>query len=511
MLKADYPGELEVRGEAFIARSVFKQINKDLQEKGEKTFANPRNSASGTIRMLDSAVVASRKLDLFPYDALSGTEKAFPTHWENFEFLKAAGFNVNPHRKLCGDIEDVIAFCNDMESMRDSLDYDIDGVVVKINETSLQDEFGSTSKAPRWAIAYKYPAMQASTRLLDISIQVGRTGALTPVANLEPVLLAGTTVSRASLHNEDEIERLGIKIGDHVLIEKSGEIIPQVLKVIESRRDGTEMPYEFPTECPVCGFPAERPEGEAVTRCSNPVCPAKIKGRISYFATRKAMDIEGLGEVLIEQLVEKEIAKDVSDLYKLDVETVAGLDRMAEKSAQNLIEQIEASKERGLQKVLFGMDIRHVGERYSKILANHYRTIDAVMTADVDELDEIPEIGEKVAQSIYDFFRDDSNIDLIGRLRAAGVKLEMESEGSFAADQKFTGKTFVLTGKLESMTRGDAGRLIEERGGRVASSVSKNTDYVVAGENAGSKLQKAEDLGVEVLGEEALLELLGKN
>ncbi len=507
-LKVDYPGPLEVRGEAFIARSVFKQINDELREKGEKTFANPRNSASGTIRMLDSAVVASRKLDLFPYDVLSGTEKAFPTHWENFEFLEAAGFNVNPNRKLCVEIDEVVGFCEEMEAVRESLDYDIDGVVVKVNEASLQEEFGSTSKAPRWAIAYKYPAMQATTKLLDITIQVGRTGALTPVANLEPVLLAGTTVSRASLHNEDEIERLGIKLGDHVLIEKSGEIIPQVLKVIESRRVGTETSYEFPEVCPVCGFDAERPEGEAVTRCVNPDCPAKIKGRLSYFASRKAMDIEGLGEVLIEQLVDKGLVTNVADLYSLDLETVAGLERMAEKSAQNLIDQIEASKERGLQRVLFGMDIRHVGERYSKILAGHYGTIDAVMNAGVEELDDIPEIGEKVAQSIFEFFRDEQNIQLIERLRQAGVKLANETGAGADSDKRFAGKTFVLTGKLESFTRGDAGKLIEDRGGRVSSSVSKKTDYVVAGENAGSKLTKAREFGVPVIGEADLREML---
>lgn len=508
-LKSDYPGALEVRGEAFIARSVFKQINDELAEKGEKTFANPRNSASGTIRMLDSAIVASRKLDLFPYDVLSGTTKAFGTHWENFEFLEAAGFNVNPHRRLCAGIEDVIAFCGEMETVRDTLDYDIDGVVVKVNETSLQDEFGTTSKAPRWAIAYKYPAMQATTKLLGISVQVGRTGALTPVANLEPVLLAGTTVSRASLHNADEIERLGIKVGDHVLIEKSGEIIPQVLNVIESKRDGSETAYEFPAVCPVCGFDAERPEGEVVTRCVNPVCPAKIKGRLAYFAARKAMDIEGLGEVLIEQLVENGLVSNVADLYLLDIETVAGLERMAEKSARNLIEEIETSKNRGLQRLLYGMDIRHVGERYSKILANHYRSIDAIIGAGLEELDDIPEIGPKVASSIFEFFREEKNVELIRRLRESGVLLENDDLPGIARDERFAGKIFVLTGKLESMARGEAGRLIEERGGRVSSSVSKKTDFVVAGENAGSKLTKAQELGVAVMDEVELREMLG--
>ncbi len=500
-LKVDFPTEIEVRGEAFIAKSVFQKINEELIERGEKTFANARNSASGTIRMLDSSIVASRRLDMFPYDVLSGNQKAFHTHWENFIWLEKNGFNVNPNRKLCTNIEEVIEFCDAIEVRKEEFDYDIDGVVVKINDTNMQDEFGATSKAPRWAIAYKYPAMQATTRLNDISIQVGRTGALTPVANLEPVLLAGTTVSRASLHNEDEIARLGVRLGDWVLIEKSGEIIPQVLKVIESKRDGTESDFEFPNKCPVCGWDAVRPEGEAVTRCTNEICPAKIKGRIGYFAMRKAMDIEGLGFVLIEQLVDGGLVKDVSDLYRLDVATLSNLDRMAEKSAANVFDQIEASKERGLQKLLFGMDIRHVGERYSKILANHFCSIDSLRKATVDELDAITEIGETLAQSIYEYFHNSENLEMIERLRASGVKMDTDAPESASLDDRFARKTFVLTGKLKNYTRGEATKLIEERGGRVSSSVSKNTDFVVAGEAAGSKLTKAESLGVDVLNE----------
>jgi DNA ligase (NAD+) len=500
-LKGEFPAELEVRGEIFMARSVFAEINAELEMQGEKTYANPRNFASGTLRQLDSAVVRSRRLDMFPYDVLSGNRKAFATHWENFEFLQGQGFNVNPHRRKCADIEGVIEFCHEMEAMRDTLDYDIDGVVVKVNSTALQDEFGATTKAPRWAIAYKYPAMQATTKLNGITVQVGRTGALTPVAELEPVLLAGTVVARASLHNQDEIKRLEIRIGDHVLIEKSGEIIPQVVRVIESKRTGDEEAYEFPKTCPVCGFDAVRPEGEAVTRCTNPDCPAKIKARVGYFAMRKAMDIEGLGTVLIEQLVDREIVKNVADLYTLDVETLAGLERMAEKSATNVYEQIEASKERGFQRLLFGLDIRHVGERYSKILANQYRNIENLMNASVEELDAVPEIGEKVAVSIFNFFKNPKNQELIERLQNAGVKTEIDGDSSAALDERFVGKTFVLTGKLENFTRTEAAKLIEERGGRVASSVSKNTDYVVAGEAAGSKLTKAESLGVSVLSE----------
>jgi DNA ligase (NAD+) len=507
-LKGDFPENVEVRGEVFMARSVFERINAELEMQGEKTYANPRNFASGTLRQLDPSIVASRRLDIFPYDLLSGAQKMFPTHWEIFAWLEKAGFTTNPNRALCKNFDELTEFISEMQAKRDWLDYDIDGVVVKVNQTYLQQEFGATTKAPRWAIAYKYPALQATTRLNEIHVQVGRTGALTPVAYLEPVLLAGTVVSRASLHNEDEIKRLGVKLGDWVLIEKSGEIIPQILQVIESRRTGSEKEYEFPKNCPVCGFEAVRPEGEAVTRCTNTDCPAKVKARILYFAARKAMDIEGLGDVLVEKLVDSGIVKNVADLYSLDVETVANFERMAEKSATNLINQIEASKTRGLQRLLYGIDIRHVGERYAKILANHYRSIDRLAEATVEELDRIHEIGLTVAVSVFNFFQNPKNRELIERLKAAGVKTEIDADSSASFDENFAGKTFVLTGKLEQFTRDQAARLVEERGGRVASSVSKKTDFVVAGSDAGSKLTKAESLGVKVLNEDEFKEMV---
>jgi len=500
-LKNDAPAHAEVRGEVFLSRSQFARINSELEMQREKTFANPRNAASGTLRMLDSTVVASRRLDMFPYDAFTGSQKMFANHWEVFEWCERNGFHVNPNRKLCKDFADLSAFIEEMEKVRDSLDYEIDGVVVKVNSTTLQDEFGSTSKAPRWAIAYKYPARQATTRLLDIGIQVGRTGALTPVAQLEPVLLAGTTVARASLHNEDEIKRLDLKLGDYVLIEKSGEIIPQVLQNIPSKRDGGERDFEFPARCPVCNSPAVRPEGEAVRRCTNPICPAKIKGRLAYFSARKAMDIEGLGDVLIETLATSGRVKDVADLYSLTVEDIAGLERKGEKTARKLIDEIERSKTHGLQRLLFGIDIRHVGERTSKILANHFRSIDKLAAASVEELDDIPEIGLTVAESVHDWFRVAEHINLVERLKAAGVQTEADAASTAMIDDRFVGKTFVLTGKLEKYTRDEAGALIEERGGRVSGSVSKKTDFVVAGEDAGSKLAKAESLGVTVLTE----------
>jgi len=508
-LKVDRAAHAEIRGEVFLSRTQFKRINAELEMQGERTFANPRNCASGTLRMLDSAVVASRKLDMFPYDVLSGRQKMFATHWESFEWLVANGFHVNPHRALCRDFDELWAFVAEMEKKRDALDYEIDGVVVKVNSTQLQQEFGSTTKAPRWAIAYKYPARQATTKLIDIRIQVGRTGALTPVAYLEPVLLAGTTVARASLHNEDEIKRLDIKIGDTVMIEKSGEIIPQVLGVVPAKRDGTERVYVFPTKCPECGSPALRPEGEAVRRCSNPDCPAKVKARILYFASRKAMDIEGLGDVLVETLVSNGMVKNVADLYSLKPEDISNLERKAEKSATKLMEQIEASKERGLQRLLYGIDIRHVGERYAKILANHFRHIDRLAEASVEELKAIHEIGLTVAVSVYEWFRNPLHTDLINKLKAAGVKMETDSAGAASIDERFSGKTFVLTGKLDNYTRDEAAKLIEDRGGRVSSSVSKKTDYVVAGEDAGSKLTKAESLGVSVLGESDFKEMVG--
>ena len=507
-LKGEFPERVEVRGEVYMPRSVFDKINAELEMQGEKTYANPRNFASGTLRQLDSTVVKSRNLDIFPYDLLAGASKMFATHWASFEWLEAKGFHTNPNRALCRNFDELFEFIGKMQTLRDSLDYDIDGVVVKVNQTQLQSEFGSTSKAPRWAIAYKYPAMQATTRLEAINIQVGRTGSLTPVAYLTPVTLAGTVVSRASLHNEDEIKRLNLKIGDWVLIEKSGEIIPQVLQIIESKRNGTETEYEFPKICPVCNFPAIRPDGEAVTRCSNEDCPAKIKARILYFAARKAMDIEGLGDVLVEMLVDLGMVRNVADLYDLTHNQIVALERKAEKSAMKLIEQIELSKQRGLQRLLYGIDIRHVGERYAKILARHFKNIESLAAAAVEELDAIHEIGLAVAISVFNFFRNPKNIEVVERLKAAGVKTEVDGDSTIA-DENFNGKTFVLTGKLEQFTRDDAAKLIEDRGGRVSSSVSKKTDYVVAGSDAGSKLTKAESLGVKILSEDEFKEMVG--
>jgi DNA ligase (NAD+) len=500
---------IEVRGEAYLSRKVFEKINAELEDAGEPRLANPRNAAAGAIRQLDPKLVAKRRLDLFPYDVISGERKAFATHWESLQWVEQAGFHVNPHRALCSSIEEVIEFCNAMEPKRDELGYEIDGVVVKVNSSALQDEFGATSKAPRWAIAHKYPARQATTQVHVITVQVGRTGALTPVANLEPVLLAGTTVSRATLHNEDEIRRLGLRIGDWVLIEKGGDVIPKVLKVIESRRTGAEKRFRMPTKCPVCGGVISRVEGEVVARCIAADCAAQLMGRLLHFSSRRAMRIEGLGESLAEQLVEKKLVHDAGDLYRLTLAEVASLERMAEKSAANLLAQIEASKSRDLSNLIYALAIRHVGERTAGILARHFGSLARLSEASVEELDDIHEIGLTVAQSVRDWFDDAGNLELCERLRVAEVRTEIERDQSAVADDRFAGKQFVLTGKLETLSRDEARALIESRGGRVTSSVSKKTDYVVAGEDAGSKLDKAESLGLNVIDEKGLKELLG--
>ena len=499
---------LEVRGEVFIPRDVFERKNAEREELGQPRFANARNAAAGAIRQLDSRLVARRKLDMFVYDLLVNGRKPFPTHSESLDWLEQAGFRVNTHRKLCKTIDELIDFANEKEALRDDLGYEIDGLVVKVNSTSLQDEFGATSKAPRWAIAYKYPARQESTKVLDIMVSVGRTGAITPVAILEPVVLAGTTVSRATLHNEDEIRRLDVKIGDWVLIEKSGEVIPKVLSVVKSKRTGKERDFVPPEECPVCGGLISRVEGEVVARCVAADCTAQLMGRLLHFASRRAMRIEGLGDVLAEQLVAAKLVKDVGDLYSLTLDQVAGLTRMAKKSATNLLSQIEASKSRDLSNLIYALGIRHVGERTAGILAHELGSLERLASASVEELDAIPEIGLTVAESVRDWFEDEGNRALCDRLRAAGIKTETERRSDGKVDERFAGKQFVLTGTLESFTRDEARGLIEMRGGRVNSSVSKKTDYVVAGEAAGSKLDKARSLGVTVLDEATFREML---
>jgi DNA ligase (NAD+) len=528
------PEEVEVRGEVYFPASVFHHINESRAEQGLSVFANPRNAAAGTMKSLDSRVAAERKLDVFCYELLFDGRKPLASHWESLEWLRAAGFKVNKERRLCSSIDEVLAFCGEWENKRDGLAYEIDGVVVKVNSIAAQDELGSTSKAPRWAVAYKFPARQATTRLNDIAVQVGRIGTLTPVAELEPVQLAGTTVSRASLHNEDQIKRLGVLIGDYVLIEKSGEIIPQVIKVIEQRRKGRKnelCEFVMPRRCPVCNEEVTRLPEEVAWRCVNSACPAKIKAGLKLFASRSAMRIEGLGWAIIEQLVNPRTAKDedgnpaageppreplvrdFADLYHLSEQRdeLLSLERMGEKSVDNLLKQIEESKDKDLWRLVYGLGIRHVGERTAQVLTTAFPSLDELADANKETLSGIFEIGPVVAASIAEWFREPRNRELIERLAAAGVNTRRKEAAGGAAqvERNLDGKQFVLTGKLEAFSREEAKKQIELRGGRVTGSVTKKTDYVVAGEDAGSKLDRAKELGIPVLSEKDLLGLIG--
>jgi DNA ligase (NAD+) len=520
------PSEIEVRGEVYLSNQSFRRINDERAEQGLQLFANPRNAASGTLKMLDSRTVAERKLDLFCYDLLFDGRKPFATHWQALEWLHSAGFSVNADRALCASIDEVIAFCEKWGERRDELGYEIDGAVVKVNSVALQDELGSTSKAPRWAVAYKYPARQATTKLRDITVQVGRVGTLTPVAELEPVFLAGTTVSRASLHNEDQIKRLGVMIGDYVLVEKSGEIIPQVVKVVESKRQGREAElreFVMPTDCPACGEPVVRLPGEAAWRCVNATCTAKIKAGLKQFASRPAMRIEGLGESLIEQLITDRVANkimlpplihDFADLYHLQekYDELLALERFGKKSADNLLAQIEASKTNELHRLIYGLGIRHIGERTAKILVKQFDSIDELMSADIEKLSAIFEIGRVVAAAIVEWFAEPRNRELIERLKDAGVNTNANRQSTGEAKQsnsQVSGKQFVLTGKMPTLSREEAKQMIENLGGRVTGSVTKKTNFVVVGEDAGSKLDKAKELSIALLDEDGLLALLG--
>jgi DNA ligase (NAD+) len=535
--------EIEVRGEVYLPREVFRQLNEERIERGLPTFANPRNAASGTMKSLDAGLVRERGLDIFCYDLFFDGRKPFATHWQSLQWLLGAGFKVNAVRRLCRSIEEVEAFCSEWEKRRDELGYEIDGVVIKVNSISLQEELGSTAKAPRWAVAYKFPPRQATTKLLDITVQVGRTGTLTPVAELEPVFLAGTTVSRASLHNEEQIKRLGVMIGDYVLIEKSGEIIPQVVKVIESRRQGRRQQlreFLMPSNCPACGQAVVRLAGEVARRCVNSTCPARLKASLKLFASRRAMRIEGLGEALIDQLTAERVeqdqegetrfdssgqpkkkpplVRDFSDLYRLHEhrEELISLERMGEKSVDNLLRQINESRSNDLHRLIYALGIRHVGERTAQRLAEEFDSIDELMNASQQRLAAICEIGPVVASSIAEWFREPRNRELIERLKQAGVntisarrKLAGRSpSGNRPAAHNFEGKKFVLTGKLANFTRDEAKQAIEQRGGRVSESVTKNTDYLVAGENPGSKLDRARKLGITVLSQEEFISML---
>jgi DNA ligase (NAD+) len=501
------PADFEVRGEMLMPIAAFRKMNEEREKQGLASFANPRNFTAGTVRQLEPSITAQRRMDYFAYMLLHDGKTYFDRQSKTMDALEAAGFKVNPNRKLAKNLGEVWKFIRSWEGKRESLPYEIDGIVIKVDRTAWQRELGFTGKAPRWAIAYKYAARGGVTQIENIVPQVGRTGKLTPVAWLKPVPIGGTTVSRATLHNMDEIARLGVKIGDWVEVERGGDVIPKVVKVVEDGEHARgKNEFQMPEHCPVCGGNVVRTEGEADHRCVNANCPAKLQGTILHFASRHVMDIDGLGESLVNQLTEKGLVKNVADLYRLTKKDLLGLERIGEKTADNVLGEIADSKKSSLERVIFGLGIRFVGERTAKFLAEHFGSLDAIMNASAEELEEVNEVGPRIAQSIAEFFADEHNRKLVTDLRKAGLTFtgQKKQKGT-----KLAGKTFVLTGTLERHTRDEAKNMIEDAGGRVSGSVSKKTDYVVAGSDAGSKLDKARELGVIVIDEEELERLAG--
>jgi DNA ligase (NAD+) len=505
--QAGIPPDFEVRGEMLMPLAAFKKMNDEREQKGLSQFANPRNAAAGTVRQLEPSVTAERRLDYFAYILLENGRTYFDRHSETLNAIAAAGFKVNPHRRLTNNIEGVWAFIEEWEGKRESLRYEIDGIVIKVDRTALQDELGYTGKAPRWAIAYKYAARAGITRIEDILVQVGRTGKLTPVAALKPVPIGGTTVSRATLHNLDEIERLGVKIGDWVEVERGGDVIPKVNRVVEDQdHPRGHKAFHMPEKCPVCGTRVVRSENEVDYRCVNANCPAKLRETILHFASRGVMNIDGLGDALVNQLSDRGLVKNVADIYQLTKADLLELERIGEKSAQNLLAEIEASKKLPLERVIYGLGVRFVGERTAQFLAEHFGSMEDLMSADEAQLEEVNEVGPRIAQSIREFFAEPRNRELVKRLHLAGLTFTGKKK---QRGTQLTGKTFVLTGTLAHYSRAEAKQLIEDAGGRVSGSVSKKTDYVVAGTDAGSKLEKAKELEVRVIDEKDLKNFVG--
>ena len=500
----DAPGQLIVRGEVYMPKKVFHALNEEREKRGEALFANPRNAAAGSLRQLDPKVAAARRLDIAVFNVQWAEGETFRTHLETLDYLRDKGFKVIPHY-TSATIEEAVSHVADIGEHRDSFPFDIDGAVIKVNDLAQREVLGSTAKFPRWAAAYKYPPEVKPSRVVDITIQVGRTGVLTPKAQLEPVRLAGTTVTSATLHNQDFIAEKDIRIGDTVLVRKAGEIIPEVLSVVAEKRPEGTVPYVFPAVCPVCGAPVERDEDGAHIRCTGAECPAQLLRNLAHFASRDAMDIEGLGIAVVENLVNAGLVRTPGDLYFLKEEDVAQLERMGKKSAQNLVEAIARSREQDLSRLIYALGIRQVGQKTGKVLAARFRTMDALENASLEELTAVDDIGEITARSILDWFASPQSRHLLTRLREAGVNMEAAEQGS---DQRFAGLTFVLTGTLEHFTRDEAASRIEALGGKSAGSVSKKTSYVVAGEAAGSKLRKAQELGVPVLSEAEFLAML---
>jgi DNA ligase (NAD+) len=496
---ADLAGVVEIRGEVYLSRAEFDRINAAREERDEPPFANPRNAAAGSVRQLDPRVTASRKLSVFCYALGETGNLSFGTHEEILRFIRDAGLPVNPHHKLAPNAEAVLAFCDAWEAERHSLSYDIDGVVIKVNDLAQQATLGFVSRSPRWAIAYKYAPEQAETVVRDIVVQVGRTGALTPVAEMDPVMLAGSVVRRATLHNEDEIRRKDIRVGDRVVIQKAGEVIPEVVKALTAARTGDEREFVMPDHCPVCGAEVTKPEGEAVARCSGVACPAQLKQRIEHFVSRGALDIQGVGPALVEQLVAGGLVQDPADLFCLTEEQVAGLERMGKKSAENVVRAIAGAKTPALGRLIFGLGIRYVGETVAEILAGHFGSLEKLAAATEEELQSIPGIGPQIASSVFIFFQQAQTARLLEKLRAAGV--QPVAPTTVAGEGPLRGKTFVFTGAL-SVPRDAAEAEVRALGGKASSSVSKATDFVVVGENAGSKADKARQLGVPMMTEE---------
>jgi DNA ligase (NAD+) len=496
--------EFEVRGEVVMNRRAFERLNLERDQKALSRFANPRNAAAGSLRVLEPQITASRRLDYYTYFLLSGGRPAMDSHWASLDELVRLGFKVNSQRSLCHTVDEVLAYCAEWEARREHLPYEIDGVVVKVDSVEQQRQLGYTAKAPRWAIAYKYPARQAKTKILGIEVQVGRTGALTPVAILDPKEVGGVTVARATLHNEDEIARLGLQIGDEVVIERSGDVIPKVVRV--SAQGSVRKPFHMPAVCPVCGGAVVREEGEAASRCININCPARLKESILHFASRGVMNIDGVGEALVDQLVDRNLAHSVADLYSLTLEQLLTLERMGPKSAANVLRNIENSKRNPLPRVITALGIRFVGERTAVFLAEAFSSMAAIATASVDELQRAEEVGPKVAESLFHFFREPHNRELLERLRDAGLQFTYES--SRPKGGPLEGLTFVLTGTLPTLSREQAKELIEHAGGTVSTSVSKKTSYVLAGGDAGSKLDKARTLKLRIIDEVQLFDIL---
>ncbi len=507
LVKAGIPSGFEVRGELLMPLAAFQRMNEERERQGLPTFANPRNATAGTVRTLEPNVTAQRRLDFFAYGLLSNGRPIFDRNSKVLAALEAVGFKVNPHHESAKNLKQVMEFVNEMDTARGTLPYEIDGAVIKVDRVALQEELGFTGKAPRWAIAYKFAARAGETQIEDILVQVGRTGKLTPVAALRPVSIGGTTVTRATLHNMDEIVRLGVRIGDWVAVERGGDVIPKVVEVLEERPRGTRE-FHMPERCPVCGGHVVRAEGEADHRCVNANCPAKLRESVRHFASRGVMNIEGMGDALVNQLVDAGLVKSVADIYDLNESELLKLERMGKKSAQNILSEIENSQKLPLERVIYGLGIPMVGERTAQFLAEHFGSMDALISASEEELQAVNEIGPRVSQSIREFFDEPKNVALVEKLRGAGLTFKGTTKQRGTA---LAGKTFVLTGTLERFTRDDAKKLIEDAGGKVSGSVSKKTDYVVAGAEAGSKLDKAHELGVAVIDEKEMERLLKRS